>query len=191
MHTRNVFLQYYFIFFSLQNQFLDPNNPLCFQIKKLFEEANLFSLVTKMIQITRILALAMHECVGVCTYNHCTNCQGREKWITDLWQFAQKQDGKYWQFAPLFVRPWHIAAAARYAKGLCAICQSRGSRRRVLTKSAGSGEPVFKTNGCATVQTIALKWSIFKQAKGCATISLDLNYGTTSWTHLNHHCVSL
>jgi hypothetical protein len=46
----------------------------------------------------------------------------------------------------IVLRPWHItAASARYAKGLCAICQnqSQGSRRRVLAKSAGSGEPVF------------------------------------------------
>jgi hypothetical protein len=57
---------------------------------------------------------------------------------------AKKQDGECWQFAQLFVRPWHIAAApALYAKRLCAIYQSRGSRRRVLEKSAGSGEPVF------------------------------------------------
>jgi hypothetical protein len=56
----------------------------------------------------------------------------------------KKQDGECRQFASLFVRPWHIAAAStRYAKGLCAICQSRGSRPRVLAKSAGSGEPVF------------------------------------------------
>jgi hypothetical protein len=61
-----------------------------------------------------------------------------------LWQFAQKQDGECWQFAPLFVRPWHTAAAlVQYAKGLCTIYQSQGSRRRVLAKFAGSGEPVF------------------------------------------------
>jgi hypothetical protein len=31
---------------------------------------------------------------------------------------AKKQDDECWQFAPLFVRPWHIAAAsAQYAKG--------------------------------------------------------------------------
>jgi hypothetical protein len=28
-------------------------------------------------------------------------------------------------------------------QGLCVICRSRGSWRRVLAKSAGSGEPVF------------------------------------------------
>jgi hypothetical protein len=75
--------------------------------------------------------------------------KNREKWITDLWQFAQKTS---WQFAPLFVRPWHMAAAsARYAKGLCAICQSRGP-----------GEPVLLyCYECATVRTIALKLPIF------------------------------
>jgi hypothetical protein len=44
------------------------------------------------------------------------------KWITDLWQFAQKnktaneknekQVGECWQFAVLFVRTWQIAAAS-------------------------------------------------------------------------------
>jgi hypothetical protein len=89
---------------------------------------------------------------------------------------AKKQNGKCWQFATLFVRLGHIAAAsAGYAKGLSVICQSQGSKRQVLAKSAGSGEPVF-TSIYATVQNVALKLPIFKQTKGCATISLGLNY---------------
>jgi hypothetical protein len=87
----------------------------------------------------------------------------------------KKQDGKCWQFAQLFLRHWLIAAAsARYANGLCAKCQSQGSRPQVLAKSPGSGEPVY-IDGCTTVRTIALKWPIFKQKKGCAAISLGLN----------------
>jgi hypothetical protein len=51
---------------------------------------------------------------------------------------------KKWRMLAVCTIVWHIAAAsARYAKVLCAICQSRGSRRRVLAKYAVSGEPVF------------------------------------------------
>jgi hypothetical protein len=47
----------------------------------------------------------------------------------------------------------------------------------------------FYIDGCTTVGTIALKWLIFKQEKGCAAISLALI--TAPWAHLNHHLVTL
>jgi hypothetical protein len=89
---------------------------------------------------------------------------------------CKKQDGECCQFTPLPVRPWHIASASvRYAKGLCAICQSQGSRPS-LSKIHCIWRTCFYIDGCATVRTVALKWPILKQRKGCATVRLGLNY---------------
>jgi hypothetical protein len=56
-----------------------------------------------------------------------------------------KQDGECWQFAPLFVRPWHIqAASARYIHAmLFKVREVPVGSRQVVAKSSGSGEPVF------------------------------------------------
>jgi hypothetical protein len=45
-----------------------------------------------------------------------------------------------------------------------------------LSKICRIWRTCFYIEGCDTVQTVALKWPIFKQKKGCATISLGLNY---------------
>jgi hypothetical protein len=82
---------------------------------------------------------------------------------------CKKQDGECWQLVPLFVRPWHIAAAlARYAKVGEVATESSKIRRIWRT--------CFYIDGCAIVRTVALKWPIFKQKKGCTTISIGLNY---------------
>jgi hypothetical protein len=75
--------------------------------------------------------------------------------------------------------PWHIALwRPRYANGRpnhWANCHSRGNRRRVVAKSAGSIENQF-LHRCGTLRTVALRRPIFKQKKGSASISLGLNY---------------
>jgi hypothetical protein len=45
-----------------------------------------------------------------------------------------------------------------------------------IIKSAESGEPVFTSMESVTLQTIALRWPIFKQKKVRMTISSDLNF---------------
>jgi hypothetical protein len=55
-----------------------------------------------------------------------------------------KKDGECWQFGQWLCENLHTAAVAvRYAKGLCLMFYSRGSKSRVVAKSAGSGEPVL------------------------------------------------
>jgi hypothetical protein len=41
----------------------------------------------------------------------------------------------------------------------------------------------FYIDGCGTLQTVALRWPIFKQKKGSATISLGLNYCSMGLSH--------
>jgi hypothetical protein len=83
----------------------------------------------------------------------------------------KKQDGECWQFAQRLYDQWHIAAVtARYAKGLCPICHSRENRSRRILRSS------FYIDGCVTLRAVALRWQVFKQKKGSATISLGLNY---------------
>jgi hypothetical protein len=62
---------------------------------------------------------------------------------------------------------WHISAVtARYANRLKAGKPSRGKIRRIWRTS-------FYIDECGTLWTVALRWPIFKQKKGSATISLQ------------------
>jgi hypothetical protein len=45
-----------------------------------------------------------------------------------------------------------------------------------MEKSTESGQPVFYIDGGGTLQTVALRWLIFKLKKGFTTISVSLNY---------------
>jgi hypothetical protein len=136
--------------------------------------------------------------VAICQWPHnrCASCQSHKEWTTDSWEYAQKT--KWWVFAQQLYDHWYIAAiTALYANRRCPICHSRGSRRRVIAKSAGSREPVFYIDGCATLQTFTLRWPIFKQKKGSLTISLGLNYcsmgssqPTISW-HFPFHVLKV
>jgi hypothetical protein len=61
------------------------------------------------------------------------------------------------------------------------IAQSANTRQwircRVIAKSARSGEPVLHTvDGCATVRTLALRWSIFYRKKELVTFIFGLIY---------------
>jgi hypothetical protein len=88
---------------------------------------------------------------------------------------------------------WHIAVVtARYANGRpnhCAKCHSRQIRCLVVAKFTGSDESVFTSMDVVpvpvlyTLQSVALRRPIFKQKKGSATISLDLNYCSMGSSH--------
>jgi hypothetical protein len=66
---------------------------------------------------------------------------------------------------------------------LSAICQGTlrdmpksGKLTPSLSKIHWIWRTCFYIDGCATVRTVALKWQIFKQKKGCAAICWGLNY---------------
>jgi hypothetical protein len=83
---------------------------------------------------------------GICQqpHNRCTTGRAAKNEQQTFGSSRKKQSGECWQFAKRLYDHWHIAAVTvRYANGCCLICHSRGSRRQVVAKSAGSREPVF------------------------------------------------
>jgi hypothetical protein len=57
---------------------------------------------------------------------------------------------------------------------------SRSKIRRIWRTS-------FYIEGCGTLQTVALRWPIFKQKKGSTNISLGRNYCSMGSSHLPSH----
>jgi hypothetical protein len=47
----------------------------------------------------------------------------------------------------------------------------------------------FNIDGCSTVRTVTLRWTIFKRKKGFTTISLGQS--SIPWSYLNYHLVTL
>jgi hypothetical protein len=76
---------------------------------------------------------------------------------------------------PLANRPVTAAICQRSPQPLRELPQSvkeklsHGKSRRIWTTG-------FYIDGCGTLQTVALRWTIFKPKKGSVTISLGLNY---------------
>jgi hypothetical protein len=79
--------------------------------------------------------------------------------------------------------PAIVCATLAYRSRLSAICQGTvrdmpklEKSTPILSKIRQIWRTCFYIDGCATVRTIALKWPIFEQKKGPATICLGLNY---------------
>jgi hypothetical protein len=101
---------------------------------------------------------------------------------------CKKQYGECWQFAQKTI--WRmlavcaiVCATLTYRSCLSAICQGTlrdmpksGKLTPSLSKIRRIWRTCFYIDGCATVPTIALKWPIFEQKKGRATICSGLNY---------------
>jgi hypothetical protein len=97
--------------------------------------------------------------------------QGTITGSTDQADFAMTRFQIYWRV--LEIRAMFGATIGISRPSQSDIQYSRGSRSRVIAKSAEFGEPVFTA----------------EQKKGSATISLGLTIAP--WAHLYHHFVTL